>query len=325
MTLTFSLLVVDDQPATISGAIALLDDHLQEKGFRLKYDVVAIESGDTSSLGNYESGAYDLAIIDFNLGDPNMNGIEEAKYFRNKNQYNELIFYSGQAGLSNLRSELSEAAVDGVFLSTRENLGEALIGVTDIVIGKLTNVNFMRGIAMAEVAEIDVEMLTTLIDIFEDSANADLQELATRIQGKLADKKTTHFEKTVKRFEKDSLSKILEDGKTVTSAEIYQLIIWLLQEIGVMGRSKKKSDRQLWKYNNKVLKPRNILAHAVEKQVQGQPPVLCFKKTGESPSEIDEEWMIGYRRTLWETKEEIKSICNNLLQKLPGRDIREDA
>lgn len=320
MTLTFSLLAVDDQPETISGAVHLLRDHLRDRGFRL--DEKAIDFDDTSSLINYESGAYDLVIIDFNLGGIDKDGLEEAKNFRKKNLYNEMIFYSGQEELSGLRSKLSKAAVDGVFLSTREDLGEALIGVADIVIGKLTNVNFMRGIAMAEVAEIDMVMLKTLIDVFRDDSNDDQKELTTHVTEKFKKHKAGLFKRTKERLEEHTLLNILGDDKgTVSSSELCLLIGWIDDKIKVLDR---ESYRDI-DYAGKVLAPRNNLAHRVEERVDGGPPVLRSLNKKKPPVTINEEWMIDYRNTLLKTREDIKSIYNTLRQNLLGRDTPDDA
>ena len=321
MTLTFSLLIVDDNPDLISGAIKLLRTHLREKGFRLKCHEMLIDSVTASSPLNYESGAYDLAIIDFNLGNPTKDGVVEAKQFRNQNLYNEMIFYSGQEELSDLRSLLSEAAVDGVFLSSRDNLGDALTGVADIIIGKLTNINFMRGIAMAEVAEIDMKILTTLIDFFHDDSYAEIQDLTARMKEKFQKKRGNDLKGLKKRFENQTLLRILRDGRTISSAEVCRLIGWINKEIKVLDQE----SYQDIDYVGKVLNPRNILAHCVEERVEGHPSVLRSINTERPSTTIDEEWMVNYRNTLLETKEKIESICDTLRQNLLRRDAPDDA
>ena len=168
MKLEFRLLVVDNAPDNIiEGAVGILSDHLELKGFSLnKRFVNDFSEAEFRGLARLEGKDYDLVMVDYRLELDDMDGADVARQLRLGLRYTDMVFYSS-APPAELRDKLAKASVSGVFVETRDNLSDALTGLADTVIGKAVDLNHMRGIAMAEVAEMDVLMEETLGRAFQ--------------------------------------------------------------------------------------------------------------------------------------------------------------
>ena len=138
-------------------------------------DVTRLPSVD---LEGREGKNYDLVMIDYNLG-PTRTGAEIARDIRSTLRYTDMVFYSSLP-VRTLLSYLAEVGVSGVFAEERLNLGDALTALADTIIGKAVDLNHMRGIAMAEVAEMDVLMEETLKGAFANATEECVQRAAVK-------------------------------------------------------------------------------------------------------------------------------------------------
>ena len=139
MKLEFRLLVVDDDPRGIETALEILRDHLRDKGFELvpKFADDFSEYG-VRDLITGEGRDYDLAIVDYNLGEPDTDGAVVADRLRREMQYTDMVFYSSDPS-RDLYETLAVGRVSGVFVEERTGLDEALTGLADTVIGKVVD------------------------------------------------------------------------------------------------------------------------------------------------------------------------------------------
>ena len=159
MNLSFSVLVVDDQPDAIAQAVESLREHLDEWGFALSTQEVVPSSRDELRSQVVDAGReYDLVIVDYRLGLDGRDGAVVAQELRHGIlPYTEMVFYSSDSSANLLRT-LAEKEVEGVFVATRDHLDEKLRGVADIIIRKAIDLDHMRGIAMAAVADLEMMM-----------------------------------------------------------------------------------------------------------------------------------------------------------------------
>ena len=152
MNLEFKLLIIDDNPDGVVQATRVLDDYLKESGFSL--DRNNIENPDVHLQGQQDVARgikYDLAMVDYNLGNEEYTGADMAQKLRKEMPYTDMIFYSARPEIDLLK-ELADRRVAGVFVATRDELDDALKGVADTIIGKAIDITHMRGIAMANTA-----------------------------------------------------------------------------------------------------------------------------------------------------------------------------
>ena len=299
------LLVVDDRPDSIEQAINTLRDHLEEKGFDLNQETETVVSDENlQHLARLQGRNYDLVVIDYNLGTDTRNGAEVARRLRRRLPYTDMVFYSSDP-TANLFKELADHEVVGVFPSTRDQLDEALTGLADTVIGKAVDLNHMRGIAMAEVAELDVLMEETLASVFR-SSDERVAAVAEKTVNKLRKSICQKKEILNQRLEQGGLARAASDGNLFPHAQKYWAVRRLAKRL-----PERPSDQlsELRTYDNDVIKNRNLLAHAKEYPGGGGNMELRSIHDGESPFVINEEWMTNFRRKLQKHRRALTFVC----------------
>ena len=255
MNLQFSLLVVDDQFDTLDQILGVLEDHLDAKGFRLDVDRVHNMS-DRGVQEAAESGgrAYDLVAVDYNLEQKEFSGSQALRSIRNMLRFTEMVFYSANNAYD-LYEELRKEKLSGVFVTNRTDLGDELVGLADTIIAKVVDVNHMRGIAMAEVADMDVLMEKTLLGTLNTAAgDPRVVKFVDRTSQTLregAEKQKEHIDR---EMDTGNLATIMRDNTIFTAIHRYRAMKRLAKSVGVdVG--------DFASYDADVLNKRNMLAH----------------------------------------------------------------
>ena len=95
---------------------------------------------------------FDLLLVDFNLGEEEQTGDKLIDIIRD-GIYSEILFYSSE--LESINKKLNNHFIDGVFTSDREHLEDKIKKLINVTIKKVQDVNNLRGLIMAEVAELE--------------------------------------------------------------------------------------------------------------------------------------------------------------------------
>ena len=307
MKLAFQLLVVDDQPDDLRSAVSILREHLDGKGFDLcQVDLPALSGPDWDAIRN-KGRSYDLVMVDYNLSQSEMGDVA-AKRLRAALPYTDIIFYSAERKTELLRL-LAEQQVEGVFVAHRQELDEPLVGLADVVIGKAVDLNHMRGIAMAEVAEMDMLMEELLVPVFR----LDHPGIAA-----IARKTANQLKGSMKR-ESDRLGRDLERGGisiAVADSRIFSLQhkwIALQRLTKLLPDSHLAPELNMMKsFQKDVIQNRNLLAHIKEDSDAKGNLVLRSIISDGDPLVIDDQWMATFRRSLREHKETLEALCSAL-------------
>ena len=110
----------------------------------------------------YNSEDFDLFLVDFQIW--NKKGFQYIEEIRNKSQYTEIIFYSQSEIQEEVRTYMQEKPfLERIFISNRNHLEKKFKQVLDIIDRKVNNLYSMRGLVLAETAEIDY-VLCEVID-----------------------------------------------------------------------------------------------------------------------------------------------------------------
>ena len=302
MKLEFSLLIVDDDADSIEQAISILREHLETKGFTLadRYEEEFSEEH-LRDLALSRGRNYDLVVIDYNLGQEDTDGAEVAYRLRRDLPYTDMVFYSSDSDVE-LLGKLAANKVSGVFVARRDNLDEALTGLADTVIGKAVDLNHMRGIAMAEVAEMDVLMEETLRRVFR-STNELVVDAGERTIGKLRE----GIEKDMKRLEKihkeDGLPGVVSNGRLFSFANKY----WAIRRTAkCLPEKPSEAMSVLESYEDEIIRKRNMLAHVKEESTEDGETILRSIKGNVV---IDDNWMIEFRQNLRTQRSALTVVC----------------
>ena len=320
MKLAFQLLVVDDQPDVAESAIGFLEDHLQDKGFDLRRTLppdLSAEALQDFVRSQGQGRPYDLVMVDFDLQQPHDTGAVVAARLRGALQYTDMIFYSSipEADLHQL---LADQKVQGVFVANRPELASALVGLADTIIGKVVDITHMRGLAMAEVADMDVVMEQAIKNAFASHllpsgvVNNTVKALRRSLNDMLGN--------IPMDLDAHGLSSLVSDG-SFTSDHKYRSIRRI---------AKKLSDRPLRdlqtlsSFQNEVLKKRNILAHAKEQAVD-QDGNAILRSFGENGSiVIDDDWMTRFRASLRKHRIALDNVCRAICDEFAPEESPND-
>ena len=308
MKLAFSLLVVDDAPESIEQAIGILKEHLEAKGFTLetRFEKEFSEKH-LKDLALSEGRNYDLVIVDYNLGQHDMNGTAVAHRLRRDLPYTDMVFYSSNA-TADLLGELAQHQVSGVFAERREDLDGALTSLADTVIGKAVDINHMRGIGMAKVAEMDVLMEETLTCVFRSTdkgiiaaGKRTIEKLREDVQGS-----SRLLERT---FSASGLIGVVSNSLLFSSAKKYQAIRRVVQCLP--GKPAKELE-VLRSYEDEIIQNRNMLAHVKEDFTDDDKPFLRSIKSNEGRVIINDDWMADFRVKLNRHRSALDIVCRAL-------------
>lgn len=315
MKLDFRLLVIDDQPGEIGDAIEMLRMELEDKGFRL--DVEVAEDISAKGIDDYckaEGRNIDLAIVDYKLGEGDFDGALAASTVRRRLKYTDIIFYS-TSPRKELAQRMAEHHVDGVFIASRgDDFDEVLRGVADTIVGKAIDLNHMRGIAMAEAADMDLLMEDLLAKAFASKNDAFVAKGKERIEGMLANERD-NIAALEKRIGRSDVVGIVTDNAIFGSTYKWQAVSKLGEM--VLGRAT-DACKVFADYDSQVIAKRNLLAHARAIMDDGNTASLRAIRQGKADIEIDDAWMIEFRSQLTAQREALRQICEAVQAACPA-------
>jgi hypothetical protein len=163
MKLKYKILWIEDEKSSIKIKAKNIRKYLEDDyGFEcLESDITIldyeefvedyIDDNELKSCSDIEK--YDLLLVDFNLGEEEHTGDKLIQIIRDNNIYSEILFYSSD--LDSLIDKLNQHFIDGVFTSVRDELENKVKKLIKVTIKKVQDVNNLRGLIMAEVAELD--------------------------------------------------------------------------------------------------------------------------------------------------------------------------
>lgn len=189
MNLTYTVLWIENDKEFIdSFDTDDLKEYVEEQGFdfRLEYRMSPEEI-----RAEVDGSLFDLLIIDYNIADGDgengaLHGSDVIRQIRDQNCLTEVIFYSA-SGVPKLRQEAADRGLEGVFYSGRptEQLLRKIKDVFNLTVRKVVDVENMRGIVMAGVADLD-HLVTDVIRAVHGSLQAGEQvDLCKRLLVKM--------------------------------------------------------------------------------------------------------------------------------------------
>lgn len=175
MRLDFNVLWVDDQPSSVAHQIKSITSQMAAEGFEFRpRQCTTIDEVDAVISEDVFTDEIDLILVDWDLGN-GAHGEDAIKRIRDTVQYKDVVFYSGQTPVVELRQKAYEKQVEGVYCASREDLVQEVIGVFDSLIKKVLDLDHTRGIVMGATSDID-HMINTCLTLahgkLDDSGKA---------------------------------------------------------------------------------------------------------------------------------------------------------
>ena len=163
MKLKYKILWIEDEKSSIKIKARNIRRYLEnDYGFECKEeDLIVLDYEEFLEIYvvdnkiKEDSGIeqFDLLLVDFNLGEEEHTGDKLIQIIRDDSIYSEILFYSSD--LNSLIKKLNNHFIDGVFTSVRDELENKVKKLIKVTIKKVQDVNNLRGLIMAEVAELD--------------------------------------------------------------------------------------------------------------------------------------------------------------------------
>jgi len=270
MKIKYSILWIDDESMTHD--IGRIKRYLEEEtGFIPVIDKIDSING-TLNL-NFKK--YNLIILDYQLDnskttDPVLKKIKEKDY------YSEVIFYSARTNFEDhIKNNIG--MFEGVFWcdARGQTLYQKIIKVIDLTLKKFQDLNNLRGLVMAETADLD----KLKKEIFKEYFNLSHKDKST-FEKEICSRIEKSFKDNLKKIKKHQGKKITitEENYTSTrSGNIMELLDDLIFDFSKKGRCiqkllellDSKVEFKFSEYENSIINKRNKLAHEPEREQNG--------------------------------------------------------
>jgi cell division protein ZapA (FtsZ GTPase activity inhibitor) len=305
MRLDFNVLWVDDQPDRVTAQIRSLASQMATEGFELMPrqcktldEVINVISQDVFT------DEVDLILVDWDLGNGEY-GENAIKRIRESVQYRDVVFYSGQLTVSELRQKAYENQLEGVYFSSRENLVDEVLGVFNSLIKKVLDLDHTRGIVMGATSDIDHIVLTCLNvahEKLDESGKAQfIQDAVKRVA-----EQVENIQRQGERFQAaPSLEALFRAHMLFTSTHRLRMLANVLRMNEFAAHA--AAIATLNTYQDGVLGHRNKLGHAV------------LSPQGKSGSVVDEagnavgiDEMRKLRKLILSLRAEFRTLLNGM-------------
>lgn len=314
MKLKYKILWIEDELDSIERPKNQIQRYLEDDyGFECSEDDIVIKDYDEFEEEYiYEENQrkrvkdsikeFDLLLVDFNLGEEEQTGDKLIDIIRD-GIYSEILFYSSE--LESINKKLNNHFIDGVFTSDREHLEDKIKKLINVTIKKVQDVNNLRGLIMAEVAELDI--------IKEEIIHLASQ----RIDEKKLEKYTLDKIKSSGNSSKNQAQTFLDNLDTTTFNLLFEKIGFVdsnkkamtigeaLQKLNIEEPVSKDTFTQ--PYINNILDKRNKFAHIKECDGVDEEGNAC-KVIGGIP--FTEKKCIEIRKEIREYKKILEDIKN---------------
>ncbi|MFT6403938.1 MAG: CheY-like chemotaxis protein [Marinomonas primoryensis] len=255
MKLIYNVLWIDDRQRQVETAQNRVREKLARLGFELKLTKVEKVNDDNTLKSLLTKNEFDLLVVDFKMQPDAKDGSELIKTIRRYCTATDIAFYSSETP-KQLRTKID---VDGVYCYSRNNLPSEVMHLIDSRLKKLLDLNQMRGVYLAAVADFDHlidEIIHCAFDKIDDGLKLPNIEYIISTALSFHEKKVEEIKALNTESHINQYTNILSSNPKIT------LLLKILSEL---------DDEQLFthlevlrSYTGDILVPRNKLAHSME-------------------------------------------------------------
>ncbi|CAO1659766.1 Response regulatory domain-containing protein [Halomonas sp. NYA30] len=305
MRLDFNVLWVDDQPASVAHQIKYIKLQMAAEGFEFKPRPCSTIDEVVQVVEDHVfADQIDLILVDWDLGN-NMHGEDAIERIREIVQYKDVVFYSGQASVVELRKKVYERELEGVYCASREGLVDEVIGVFESLIKKVLDLDHTRGIVMGATSDIDHMVKNCLAlahNKLDDTGKANLIEEAM----KRVDRQVKNIAKQGEKLKATpSVEALLKAHMLFTSDHRLRMLSSILGMDEFADYS--TNVEMVESYRNGVVGKRNILGHAV--LVPNGKPSSVIDGAGET---VDLEEMRELRKLILGLRADFRTLLEDM-------------
>jgi DNA-binding NarL/FixJ family response regulator len=258
MRLDYRILWIDDQFDDLAGALYNVSQKIDRLGFATS--VTTLEPSQFSArLPALREEEIDLVVMDFNLGEA-YNGAKFISDLRRTLRHTEVVFYSS-SGAKAIRRELNEYGVDGVFCSNRADVVQEIEELVETTMRKVLDLNHVRGIIMAGTSDIDQDVKDCLLALqvarYSDKAAG---SFVAKIEAEVRHEREMHAEQFEGFVRNQRVDKAIDHAAFSSSLRL-KLLKEELAALPDLSEAQRARLESLGRYDDEVIRPRNVLAH----------------------------------------------------------------
>jgi hypothetical protein len=261
MRLDFNVLWVDDQPDLVAPQITAIKAGMRNEGFEFKpIQQLSLDATEQFLAGDVFTDEIDLVLVDWQLGG-GREGQDAIAAIREKMQYKDVVFYSGNNDTDELRRLAFEAGLEGVYCATRPVLVEEVLGVFDSLVKKALDLDHTRGIVMGATSDIDHMVLEIVGAAHAKLGAADQRRMVLEALETIEERLKEHSSALSKLQGNPSMAALFEAHMIFTANDRLRMLSRALelQQFAAHRRSRVS----VTQYIGKVVPLRNRLGHRV--------------------------------------------------------------
>jgi CheY-like chemotaxis protein len=255
MRLDYKILWVEDTTDWVETYTDELRDYLRSLGFLLYVTPQTRAPVTQDEIQGLKLDQYHLILMDYDLG-AGKNGAEVIQQIRDLDIITEVIFYSGTP---DYLERAKERPLEGVYWAARDDsFSDRVNQIINLTIRRVMDLPAMRGLAVAEIANLD-HVMNDLI-IYHDSKASDEQRNSFR--GKMVERLAKSVEGRANKL-KTNETKFLEDLELLLMDTVFMDSDkrWrAVRDVANACEVDEECKSILKEYDN-LLKQRNDLAH----------------------------------------------------------------
>lgn len=303
MRLDFNVLWVDDQPDGVAAQITSIRSRMAAEGFEFKpCQCTTIAQMEEAISEDVFTDEVDLILVDWDLGN-DVHGEDAIERIRQIVHYKDVVFYSGQATVVELREKAYEKQLEGVYCAGRADLVDEVVGVFESLIKKVLDLDHTRGIVMGATSDIDHMVnrcLTLAHGKLNDAGKAKFIEEALR---RVADKVKNIAKQGEKLRTTPSVEALFKAHMLFTSDDRLRMLASILgmEEFAVYSTSV----TTVQSYRDHVVCERNTLGHAVLVP-QGKPSTVI----DDAGKVVDLEQMRELRKLILSLRADFRTLLD---------------
>lgn len=254
MRLEYRILWVEDNKSWYETTKELFTDTLGELGFKLVSKKCENIDEVKAEINKNWLKEYDLLLIDFTLKNSESGDkiIEFIRGIQEQPILTDIIFYS--SAVENVRDSMHKLGLEGVYSADRNEIDTKFDLVVNTTIKKVQDINNMRGLVMAEVAELDNKMV----------------EILKLFSQKIDEKQRALFVEKRKKRVLESLDKMSTAFKEVSESDLFEhrdfntYHKWMTMKHVLKSLKETDIQKELDNYFPEIIEKRNKLAHVKE-------------------------------------------------------------
>lgn len=250
MKLQYKVLWFDDSEDLLDSIDwDYLNEQISEWGFIPQFTKVTTA---TDFIAQSPFQEYDLIVVDFNLEEYG-HGQDFIKQVRDQEVFTEIIFYSSGSTVQ-LWEAVRSHELEGVYVANKPAIIERVLKVGKQTLRKVLDLENMRGIVMAEVGDLDLQ-LDKILATAMSSLEPDTQEIIFERFHAAVDKQHAGHKASLDQFkEKPTVESLLSLCDSNKRWQNYRRL---------MKHHELLNNTVLGDYVAEILRPRNFLGHGI--------------------------------------------------------------